>query len=52
MLRLVVTTIVLQRERRPVLGVIARAALVLFANMLVTSLDLSMTEEGTKVTTH
>jgi hypothetical protein len=48
----VVTTVILRRERRPVLGVVARAALALFTSVLVTSLDLSVAEEGTEVATH
>lgn len=48
-MRLVVTTVVLRRERRLVLGVVVQVALALFANVLVTSLDLSAAEEGTEV---
>jgi len=47
-----VTTVVVRRERRPVLGVVARAALALFAGVLVTSLDLSAAEESTEVAAH
>ncbi len=52
MLRLVVTTVVLRRERRLVLGVITRAALALFTSVFVTSLDLSAAEESTEVAMH
>jgi len=51
-MQLVMTTVILRRERRPVLGVVARAALALFASVLVNSLDLSAAEEGTEVATH
>ncbi len=46
------TTVVLRHERRPVLGVIARTALALFTNVLITSLDLSTAEEGIEVAAH
>ncbi len=52
MLQFVVTTIILRRERHPVLGVVARAALALFTSVLVTSLDLSAAEEGIEVAAH